>query len=365
MTVLVAGACSDGTSSTPARPTVTSEATPAALHLLQPLAVHHTTALQDGRLLFTGGCTLPGCEGFDAARATQFFDPRLGRFSPGPTMLSARAGGTATLLRDGRVLLAGGYPAEGQAPTAATELYDPDMDRFTAASPMLSARADHSASLLPTGRVLVCGGFDTSARAQRSCEVFDPGTNSFANGPRMSAARGGHAASLVHDRVVLIGGTSGNQALASTDELVGGRWAPGPSLLVPRVKLEATTLPGGRVLVMGGATSTEGRERLASTEIIDVQRATVTAGPDLSEGQYKLDGAVARLRDGRLVIAGGRRLNVYDPHENTITVLQEPLLQQRSFVTATTVGPRTVLVAGGYDDAIVPSDAATLIHVPG
>jgi hypothetical protein len=165
--------------------------------------------------------------------------------------------------------------------------------------------------------------------------------------------------------VVLIGGTTGGQALASTDELVGGTWSPGPSLLVPRVKLEAATLPGSRVLVIGGATSTEGRERLSSTEIIDIRRADVTAGPNLSEGQYKLDGAVARLRDGRLVIAGGRRLNVYDPRANTIRVLQEPLLQRRSFVTATAVGPHTVLIAGGYDDAIVPSDAATLVRVSG
>ena len=65
-----------------------------------------------------------------------------------------------------------------------------------------------------------------------------------------------------------------------------------------------------------------------------------------------------------MVIAGGRRINVYDPVAGSMVVLRKPVLQRRSFVTATVVGPRAVLEAGGYDDAIVPTSAATLVSVP-
>lgn len=47
-----------------------------------------------------------------------------------------------------------------------------------------------------------------------------------------------------------------------------------------------------------------------------------------------------------------------------MVVLRKPVLDRRSFVTATAVGPRAVLVAGGYDDAIVPASAATLVSIP-
>jgi hypothetical protein len=65
-----------------------------------------------------------------------------------------------------------------------------------------------------------------------------------------------------------------------------------------------------------------------------------------------------------VVIAGGRRVNVFDPVTGAMTVLRTPVLQRRSFVTATAIGPATVLVAGGYDDAIVPTAEATLVRVP-
>ncbi len=63
----------------------------------------------------------PGCEGFEAGRMTEFFDPQDRRLELGPTMTEPRAGGTATLLEDGRVLLTGGYPGEGRPATSTAE----------------------------------------------------------------------------------------------------------------------------------------------------------------------------------------------------------------------------------------------------
>lgn len=143
----------------------------------------------------------------------------------------------------------------------------------------------------------------------------------------------------------------------------GGAWLSGPDLLIPRVKHAAIALAGGRVLVIGGSNDIEGRDRLASAEILDLVAGTSTRGPELAEAQYKLDGAVAELPDRRIVIAGGQRLEVYDPATESITGVDEPATPRRSFVSASVLGPDLVLVAGGYDDGITPTAAARVVRL--
>lgn len=337
---------------------------PAGLALHVPRAAHHATSLLDGRVLITGGCTEPGCGGWDTAQVSEIFDPSTQQLSTGPRMQAPRASDAVTLLPDGRVLLTGGYPGEGLAAVASAEVFDPRSNSFTATTAMTTARANHTATLLPDGDVLLCGGVDSQGRALRSTELFDADDGTFTPGPSLSTPRAAHSAVVVAGRVVLVGGTVGGAALPTTDVLQGGTWQPGPTLQVARVKHAAAAITGDRVLVIGGATGTEGRMLLRSTELIDLGSGDVTAGPRLSEGQYKLDGAVTELTDGRIVIAGGKRINVYDPSDNSIEVLDGPSFPRRSFVTATAVGARSVLVAGGYDDAIVPTADARLVRVP-
>jgi hypothetical protein len=164
--------------------------------------------------------------------------------------------------------------------------------------------------------------------------------------------------------VVLLGGTEQSRALAGTDVLRGGQWSPGPVLTTPRVKLGAAAVGRSLILVLGGATDTEGRRRLDSSELVDLDTGDVTPGPRLHEGEYKLDGAVAQLPDGRVVVGGGSELEVYDRRSNAFQQVAGPLGSATSFRTVTPVGPDTVLVAGGYDERIVPSDRALLLSVP-
>lgn len=335
-----------------------------ALTLGEPRAVHRATLLDDGRVLITGGCTAPGCGGFDAGRASEFFDLTNDQFDSGPSMRVARASGTATSLNDGRVLLTGGYPGEGEAPTGTAELFDPATDTFISTGSMTTPRADHTATLLPDGRVMLCGGYGAGGAALRSTEVFDPATGLFAAGPEMTSPRAGQAAVEVGGRIVLIGGTISGHALATTEVYDGTSWSPGPELAVARVKHGAVTLPDRRILVVGGASSTEGRKRFDSTELINLHSGHVSAGPRLSHGEYKLDGAVVELPDGRVVIAGGRRVNVFDPQSDTISVLTRPVGPQLAFLSATVVAPRLVLIAGGYDRNIVPTSRAVLVNIP-
>jgi hypothetical protein len=338
----------------------------AVLRMTQPRAVHRATVLRDGRVLVTGGCTEPGCEGFDAGRRAELYDGANG-LVPDAEMGTPRASGTATLLSDGRVLLVGGYPGEGRPPTASAEVYDPDAEAFAPVGDLGTARADHSATLLPDGRVLVAGGSGAEGTALATTEYFDPRTGTFTPGPPLLRPRSAHVAVLAGDDLVLVGGTEDTAAIAATEllDVRGGGWSAGPDLSTPRVKMGAVTLGGGTVFVVGGATDTEGRTKLRSSELVDVRTGTVTAGPDLAEGEYKLDGAVTTLADGRIVVGGGSALDVYDAAGSSVRRVEVPAYDARSFRTVTAVGPDTVLVLGGYDARIRPTDAAYLVTIPG
>ncbi len=362
VSALVLGLALTGCSSDQPRPPRVPKAVAGALALDQPRAAHRATLLADGRVLITGGCTEPGCGGFDEGRRSELYDG--GRLVSGPTMTTARASGTATLLADGRVLLTGGYPGEGEPPTAEAEVFDPAGGAFRPVGTLQQARADHTATLLPDGRVLIAGGFDVRGETLRDSEVFDPATNEFARGPEMSAPRAAHVSVAVGDMVVLVGGTVDTAALATTDVLRAGRWQPGPRLLTPRVKMGAAALGDARLFVVGGSTDTEGRTRLDSSEVLDLRTGRVAAGPSLAVGEYKLDGAVAVLPDGRVVVPAGRRMEVFDPRSGTFSTLEVTTYDARSFRTVTPVGDDQVLVAGGYDEAIAPTDAAMLVRIP-
>lgn len=93
-------------------------------------------------------------------------------------MQVGRVSHTATLLNDGRVLIAGG---RGERVNAIAEIYDPTAERFTETGSMITARYKHTAGHLPDGRVLIAGGSDERDwnGNLNSAEIFDPRTGKF------------------------------------------------------------------------------------------------------------------------------------------------------------------------------------------
>lgn len=132
---------------------------------------HTRTVLPDGRALVVGGSPRPLI-----SAGAEMIDPRTGEWSQTAPLPDARTSHTATLLRDGRVLVAGGVGLDNPVGTSeflsTVAVYDPTIGLWTPTDPMSVARVEHTATLLGDGRVLVAGGL--GPEAARTAEIYDP-----------------------------------------------------------------------------------------------------------------------------------------------------------------------------------------------
>jgi hypothetical protein len=328
-------------------------------------AAHTATLLPDGRALIAGGCTLDGCGGTPAGGRTEIYDPRGKRFEPGPAMVRARAGHTATALKDGRVLFTGGYPDEGRPPLASIEVFDPKSGRFTEVASMATPRGAHTATLLTDGRVLIVGGIDGRV-ALSTVEIFDPVTNRVIPAAALPTRKATHGAARLSDgRVLVAGGQTGvghENGLTDTAfvyDPADNRWKDLVGLSRPSYKLAIAPLPGGGALVVGGQLADDPASRLATTQIYDHIAGAFRAGPTMSEVRYKISDAVVALPDGRVVIAGGFGVDVY--HRGRLAHVAGSEGDERQFPAAVALNDGTVLVTGGYNERTRVTASAVLV----
>ena len=363
---LLGSACASQapTARSPKPPEASGLRVTAAGHMTTPRAAHSSTRLANGRVLIAGGCTDDGCNlGSPAGATAEIFDPATGKFRSTGSMLLSRDDHRAVLLPDGRVLVAGGWTAHGV--TSSTELYDPRTAHFTPGPDMRSPRAGFAAVVLNDALVLLVGG-ETEAHVQTAtAEIFDPRMNTFTFTGSMSAARMALAATVLEDGEVLVaGGIFGRTVLAAAElfDPRTGRFSAGGSMAVARYKAAAVTLADGRALVIGGAADVEGEQPYASTELFDPRSGSFTRGPTMSSGRYKLIDSTVRLGNGDVVVAGGApRPEILSAAKGAFQTVEGTLGATRLFLTATALGPRSALLAGGYDRAIRPTAQAWLI----
>ncbi len=254
------------------------------------------TLLPDGKVLVTGGF------GADA----ELYDAASGAWSATGFMTSPRLGHTATLLPNGKVLVAGGLDTSdsNKYPHLATaEVYDPASGTWSATATMPWRRYYHTATLLPDGKVLVAGGTGRTDNTLAAAETYDPASGTWSTVGAMASPRSGHTATLLSNGKVLVaGGTDLNGTLATAEvyDPASGTWSAVGAMASPRRNHTATPLHDGRVLVSGGSGS---GGALAAAEEYDPASGTWSTAPAMASPRR--NHTATRLRDGKVLVSGG------------------------------------------------------------
>lgn len=276
-----------------------------------PRFEHTATLLADGTVLIVGG------EGFwsgnpprpEVSNTASLYDPPTGKFTTVGTMLSSRQDHTATLLSDGRVLIAGGDAwMGGISPVALTtaEIYDPTTRTFTRTGDMQVARAFHTATLLPDGKVLIVGGdteYTSDSRLAACCraELYDPSTGTFSRTGNTTSLRIFHSATLLQDGRVLLTGGSQENAGAEIYDPNSGVFSRTGSMMFARSFHTATLLPSGKVLIAGGLRWHGGDIDLI--EIYDPATSAFTPAASMQQGRFWHTATL--MPDGGVIFVGG------------------------------------------------------------
>lgn len=178
---------------------------------------HVSTLLPNGKVLVAGGNNAPSNLPLAPLASTEIYDPATGAFTATGSMTAARYNPTATLLANGKVLLAGGF--DGFSILSSAELYDPAAGTFSATSSMAFTVFNGTATRLPDGKILFAGGIDASFIPVPVAQLYDPvaGTFSFTNS--MITARHSHFATdsrstLLSNGSVLVAGGIGSVDLS-------------------------------------------------------------------------------------------------------------------------------------------------------
>jgi len=223
--------------------------------LLAPRSGHKATLLANGKVLVAAGY------GSSSAPATaEVYDPATETWTATGPQVGRRGSPTLTLLPNGKVLLVGGIDYYGSAGIfASAELYDPATGTWTATGSMASPRYNHTATLLANGKVLVAAGSSSGGAYLTSAELYDPATGTWTATGALAKARYGPVSTLLPSgKVLLAGGFNGtDRELAETEiyDPVTGTWTVASPMTVAHYMPAAILLPNNKVLVAGGSTS--------------------------------------------------------------------------------------------------------------
>ncbi len=341
----------------------------AAGALAHARASHTATLLPNGKVLAVGGHAPAGAPVVTTTAvanpgSVEIFDPVNGNFwMAGPDLATPRGGHTATLLTNGKLLVAGGVA--GTSYPVGTESYDLALNTWSAGAPLVTGRAFHTASVLPSGDVLVVGGEGTGAVPTASAELYSTANNTWSSAGNLGAARADHTATLLSSGKILVtGGRGAGGVSLSSVELFNPAtslttWATIATLGTPRHGHTATLLPDGMVLITGGYDSASGY--LAETRIYNPGGTTLQTMwrvPPALTVPRAFHKAIL-LPNGKVLVVGGRTAagvpvktaELYDPVTISWTNLGEISLA-RSSSAITLLANGKVLVSGGLSGTV-------------
>jgi hypothetical protein len=320
--------------------------------MAEPRTGHVAVLLRDGRVMVIGGTSIvrdPDGTGRDniTLATTELFDAATGTWTAGPPLRDARTPHhTALPLPDGRVLVGGGYQGRGSRGVewlTSVEIFDPSTNRWSRVAEVPRRHGWDSATLLRDGRVLVIGPVDRVQPDERyAASIFDPATASWQATAPTDLVRQGHGALLLRDGTVLVMGGSAPGAhtvaplrRAAIYDPKADRWrdvGPMPVRLAwPVIGL----LPDGRALMEG-----EQGAELYDPVTRTWAETQISGDRDLVASVSLADGRVMALDDYPGIV------HVYDPATETWSEFGP--FKEITDVPFTLLADGRVLVAGGY-----------------
>ncbi len=345
-----------------------------ALSMTSPRANAASIRLTDGRVLICGGTSTAKVGG--VLSSAELFDSNTRRFIPTGSMTAERMGHTITMLRDGRVLITGGARNIGfRSELSSAEIYDPSTGTFATTGSMRTPREGHTATMLRDGRVLIVGGSDNGTHTLDSAEIYDPASGAFTSAGHLNQPREAHVATLLHSGKVLIagggrGGMPGGYISYDTAELFDPDARTFAKMrahmIFDRVGAAAVRLSDGRVLIVGGKSGRIVTSRhpniasltpLNSAEIYDPESNSFIRTGDMSAPHYLATATM--LGNGRVLVVGGwtiqgfvvvgmRDADLYQPETNRFSRAGRTNVA-RLENTANLLPDGEVLIAGGID----------------
>jgi RHS repeat-associated protein len=367
---------------------------------------HTATLLSDGRVLVVGGRSTTSTTSGILSSAERY-DPASGTWSPAGNIMPPAGMTAARRLHSavqlgattgnpntaGKVLVAGGIrgTVSGSAPASltTTSLYDVTANSWVAGPTMSVARHEHTATLMASGNVVVIGGLTTtsSTTVRNDADGYNPaggGTGGWsAVGNTMSSRRRGHTATLlvvpgnptVHNKVLVVGGNNGgttNVSVNTAQLFDGTTWTSAGTIAVAREGHTATALANGNLLIVGGKTVTgTATTYLQSTQVFNAGTGTWNTGNAGTMVSRRIGHTATLLptavaTGGKVVVLVGGSSdgsNTLDSAEiwdgatswTATAALSAPpaALSARKAHTATPVGNKGVLVAGGLNGSTV------------
>ena len=299
---------------------------PTVTGMTQPRDQHTSTLLPNGRVLIAGGYTTNGVVS-DATMGSEIYYPDTKFFIPTSSMSIPRFGHTATMLSDGTVMVVGGLTTGGVV-TGSAEIYRSTTSAWENSyiNQNLPPLRAHTATLLKDGRLLVVGGTNSGG----------PLNTVYAYNPAAPAAGWvaqdplphhlySHTATLLFDgRVLVAGGNDGfgeYNASYIFDPLAsaGSQWTSTLSpLQEARFGHTATLLPNQTVMITGG--SVISGIVPPQIEIFDVSASSWTSGGVFNDGPRAFN-TMTLAPDGNVYALGGSNGTIGGPGTSVLAAV--------------------------------------------
>ncbi len=315
---------------------------------------HTATLLKDGRVLITGGYETdrPGHSSPELRHATaELFDPTKGTSSATGDMSQARSQHRAIPLRDGRVIIKGNdlHPPD---------IYDPQTGKFAILADAAEFGRSVATTILSTGDIFVT---DEGGNAG----ILDQNTWEFTSSDRMIAPRTNHSATLLQDGRVLIAGGMNAAGMVERSEIYDPTthsFAEVGILNDDRWGHEALLLQGGRVLIVGGrrgTIETDNVQQVTTAEIFNPATGLFAQAGDT--GLPSIESAFL-LPSGKVFLLSGGEVAIYDPASGAAIRTGHSIGQNRLAYAITPLKDGRIMFSGGLKDLV--STAEVIIYTP-